>query len=204
MPPLPPVTQFLMLACTAVFCAQLLFPAIGTWLALWPLASGRFMPWQTVSYAFLHGDFLHLFFNMLALWTFGSELERLWGNRRYLQFLLASVLAAAALQLLVTWLMGAWTPTVGASGGVLGLLLAYGVLFPNRQLMLLIPPIPVKAKVLVIIYGALSLFLGLTGSGGNVAHFAHLGGMLGGWLMLQYWRGRPPFGGGGKGPRRVR
>lgn len=202
MPPLPPVTQFLMLACTAVFCAQQLFFAIDAWLALWPLSTGRFMPWQPVTYAFLHGDFLHLLFNMLALWTFGSELERLWGNRRYLQFLLASVLAAAALQLLVTWLMGSPARTVGASGGVLGLLLAYGVLFPNRELIVLPLPIPIKAKVLVIFYGALSLFLGLSGAGG-VAHFAHLGGMLGGWLMLQYWRGRPPFG-GGRGPRRMR
>jgi len=202
MPPLPPVTQFLMLACTAVFCLQwLLGPLLLGFGALWPVGSGRFLPWQTVTYAFLHGGFGHLFFNMLAMWTFGSELERLWGGKRYLMFLLASVLTAAGTQLLVTALMGSWTPTIGASGGVFGLLMAYGMLFPNRQLMLLIPPIPVKAKVLVWIYGALALVLGMADGGGGVAHFAHLGGMLGGWLMIQYWRGRPPF--GGRGPRRM-
>jgi membrane associated rhomboid family serine protease len=97
MPTLPPVTKILMLACVAVFCVQLLPLGLPlNLLALWPIGSGRFWPWQPVTYAFLHGDMLHLFFNMLGLWMFGSELERLWGGRRYWQFLLASVLAAAA------------------------------------------------------------------------------------------------------------
>jgi membrane associated rhomboid family serine protease len=153
-----------------------------------------------LTYAFLHGSFGHLFFNMLGLWTFGSELERLWGPRRYIQFLIASVLAAAAVQLVFTSLIGSLSPTVGASGGLYGLLLAFGMLFPNRTLMLLIPPIPMKAKWYVLVFGALELLLGLTG-GMGVAHFAHLGGMLGGFLMIRYWRGKPPF--GGRGPRRV-
>jgi membrane associated rhomboid family serine protease len=192
MPPIPPVTKALMLICTAVFCLQFFVP-LNLWFALWPPSSGLFWPWQVVSYAFLHGGLFHLFFNMLGLWMFGSELERLWGNRRYLQFLLAGVLAAAAAQLLVTWLAGSRTPTVGASGGLFALLLAFGMLFPNRIIMPLFPPIPMKARTFVIVFGVLELALGLYGRSG-VAHFAHLGGMLGGFLMIRYWRGQPPFG----------
>jgi len=201
MPPIPPVTKWLMMICSIVWIVGMLLPNLGIGfdlLALWPLASGAFWPWQVVTYAFLHGSFEHLFFNMLALWMFGSELERLWGDRRYLQFLLAGALAAAATQLAFTALIGSYGPTVGASGAVFALLLAYGMLFPNRQVMLLIPPIPMKARTLVIVFGAIELVLGITRSGGGVAHFAHLGGILGGWLMIHYWRGTGPF----KGRRR--
>jgi membrane associated rhomboid family serine protease len=186
MPPMPPVTKALLLACVGMFCLSLLVPALQLWLALWPLQSGAFMPWQMVSYGFLHGDPVHLFFNMLGLWMFGSELERVWGPRRYAQLLLASVLAAAAVQLLIGS-MGVVRPTVGASGALFGLLLSYGMLFPNRVIMPLFPPIPMKAKVFVAVFGALELVLGLMGTGG-VAHFAHLGGMLGAYLLMQYWR----------------
>jgi membrane associated rhomboid family serine protease len=193
MPPLPPVTKAFMLACTAVFCAQLL---LGRWFeglfALWPLASGLFMPWQVVSYAFLHGDFAHLFFNMLGLWMFGSELERLWGQKRFAAFLLAGALAAAAVQLVWSMAIDSRGPTVGASGSLYALLLGFGMLFPNRVIMPLFPPIPMKAKVFVAVFGALELVLGVLG-GSGIAHFAHLGGMLGGFLMLRYWRGQPPF-----------
>ena len=199
MPPLPPVTKALMLICTAVFCVQLLLPVlpVDALFALWPLGSGRFWPWQVVSYAFLHGDMMHLFFNMLGLWMFGSELERLWGRNRYLQMLLASVIAAALVQLGFTLLTGSRAPTVGASGGLFGLLLSYGMLFPNRVIMPLFPPIPMKARTFVMVFGGLELLFGLTG-GGGVAHFAHLGGMLGAWVMISWWRGKLPFG----GPRR--
>jgi membrane associated rhomboid family serine protease len=191
MPPLPPVTQALLLACVAAFCLNLFVP-LDAWFALWPLASGNFFPWQVVTYAFLHGDTLHLFFNMLGLWMFGSEIERLWGRNRYLQFLLASVLTAALAQLVITFLTGSRVPTVGASGGLYGLLLAFGMLFPNRTIMPLFPPIPMKARTFVIVFGVLELLLGLWGRSG-IAHFAHLGGMLGGYLMIRYWRGRGPF-----------
>jgi membrane associated rhomboid family serine protease len=191
MPPLPPVTQALLLACVAAFCLNLFVP-LDAWFALWPLASGHFFPWQVVTYAFLHGDTLHLFFNMLGLWMFGSEIERLWGRNRYLQFLLASVLTAALAQLVITFLTGSRVPTVGASGGLYGLLLAFGMLFPNRTIMPLFPPIPMKARTFVIVFGVLELLLGLWGRSG-IAHFAHLGGMLGGYLMIRYWRGRGPF-----------
>ncbi|TMG97875.1 MAG: rhomboid family intramembrane serine protease, partial [Betaproteobacteria bacterium] len=124
---------------------------------------------------------------------FGAELERVWGEQRFIRFYAASVLSAAAAQLLVTWLAGSFYPTVGASGGLFGLLLAFGMMFPNRTIMPLFPPIPMKAKTFVAVYGALELFLGVTGTQEGVAHFAHLGGMLGGYLMIRYWRGQPPF-----------
>jgi membrane associated rhomboid family serine protease len=238
MPPIPTITKYLMLACTAVFCVQLFVP-LTAWFALFPMQSGNFLPWQLVSYAFLHGDLSHLLFNMLGLWMFGSELESLWGQRRYWQFLLISVITAALVQLLVTFLVGSRLPTVGASGALFGLLLAYALTFPRRQfdlvgflpmLMIMapsqtisilgmvlyfvlmtnrqavpIPPILVPALVMVGIFGAIELLMGLFFRGGGVAHFAHLGGMLGGWLMIRYWRGQPPFSGGNnkRGPRRL-
>jgi membrane associated rhomboid family serine protease len=196
MPPIPPITRALMLICTAVFCVDMLlrsFVPMHLWFALWPIGSGRFLPWQPLTYAFLHGDMLHLFFNMLGLWMFGSELERLWGRQRYLQFLAAGVLTAALCQLLITALMSSFVPTVGASGGLFALLLAAGMLFPNRIIMPLFPPIPMKQRTFVMIFGGLELVQGVLYSGSGVAHFAHLGGMLGGWLMIRYWRGQAPF-----------
>ncbi len=199
MPPMPPITQALLLINVAAFCIDYF---VGPWftqlLALWPLGHG-FLPWQVVTYAFLHGSIGHLFFNMLGLWMFGSELERVWGTQRFIQFYTASVLTAAATQLVMTSLTGSVYPTVGASGGLFGLLLAFGMLFPDRIIMPLFPPIPMKAKIFVALYGGLELFLGVTGSSSGVAHFAHLGGMLGGFLMIRYWAGKPPFGGRGGG-----
>ena len=192
MPPIPPLTRALMIACTAIFVVQQLVFLPGVF-ALWPIGSGRFLPWQPVSYAFLHGGLGHLFFNMLGLWMFGSELERLWGQRRYAQFLLAGVLTAAVAQLVITALASSNVPTVGASGALYALLLAYGMLFPNRVIMPLFPPIPMKARTFVVVFGVLELLLGIMDVGG-VAHFAHLGGMVGGFLMIRYWRGQPPFG----------
>jgi membrane associated rhomboid family serine protease len=194
MPPLLPITQALLLVNVALFCLEFLVGNLFLrWFALWPVGEG-FMPWQLLSYAFLHGGFGHLFFNMLGIWMFGAELERLWGPRRYLQFYAASVLTAAGAQLLIAALTQAAYPTVGASGGLFGLLLAFAMTFPNRTIVPLIPPIPMKAKTFVAIYGAIELFLGVTGTQSGIAHFAHLGGMLGGWLMILYWRGKLPLG----------
>ena len=196
MPPIPPVTKTLLLTCVAIYFATALLPAVFgpmmMLMALWPLESGRFLPWQVLTYGLLHADMFHLLFNMLGLWLFGSDLERLWGQRRYLQYLLAGVLTAAAAQLLVTSLMGSPQPTVGASGALFALLLGFGMLFPERTIVPLFPPIPMKAKTFVIVFGALELVLGLSGQTG-IAHFAHLGGMLGGFLMIRYWRGQSPF-----------
>ena len=195
MPPMPPVTQALLLINVAVFLIDQFFlrGLLSQWFALWPLGE-RFMPWQMATYAFLHGSLGHLFFNMLGLWMFGAELERVWGPKRFMQFFAASVLAAAGMQLLVNLLLGSPYPTVGASGGLFGLLLAFGMMFPNRVIMPLFPPIPMKAKTFVMVFGGLELLLGVTRTQSGVAHFAHLGGMLGGYLMIRYWRGQSPFG----------
>jgi len=162
-----------------------------SFLALWPL-QGNFMPWQLVTYAFLHANLMHLAFNMYGLWLFGGAMENLLGQRTFLKLYFASVLSAALMQLLVTSASGSDTPTVGASGGVFGLLLAYGMCFPRHKLMLLFPPIPMSARVFVTLYAAIELTLGVTGSQAGVAHFAHIGGMIGGYLVIRQWlrRGR--------------
>jgi len=206
---IPPVTRALLIANVVVFLLQQALGdvALANFM-LWPVDSGEyrpgmqsfsFMPWQLLTYGFMHGSLAHLFFNMLALFMFGAALEQTWGNRRFLTYFLVCVVGAGVLQLVVGW----WTmanggsayPTLGASGGVFGILLAYGMLFPNQRVMLMFPPIPMKARTLVIVYGAIALLLGFTGMQPGVAHFAHLGGMLFGWLLIRYWRGQPPFGG---------
>jgi membrane associated rhomboid family serine protease len=198
-PGLPPVTRALIVANVAVYLLQQAMPAmlIG-WFALWPLnappmpgGAAGFHAWQVVTYGFLHGGLLHLFFNMFALYMFGGEIERTIGARRFLQYWFAAVVAAAITQLVVSAVtQGPPYPTVGASGGVFGVLLAFGLFFPNRILVLLFPPIPMPAWLFVTLYGAIELYLGVTGTQAGVAHFAHLGGMLGGWLMLRWWRAK--------------
>jgi membrane associated rhomboid family serine protease len=193
MPPLQPVTRALLLINVAVFfLLPLLGGSVESVFALWPLGT-HFLPWQVVTYSFLHGSFEHLFFNMLGLWMFGSELERIWGEKRFLQFYTASVLAAALTQLIVTAVTGSVYPTVGASGGLFGLLLAFAMMFPNRVILLFFV-IPMKARYLVLLYGLLELYQGVYVMNSGIAHFAHLGGMLGGLLMIRYWRGQAPFG----------
>lgn len=196
---LPPVTKTLLIANVAIFLLQEFFGDILiVWFGLWPFhtpaAYGTgFMPWQVISYGFLHGGLMHIGFNMLALYMFGGQLERVFGTRRFLIYYLGCVFAAALTQLTVLSLVGGEAyPTIGASGGVFGLLLAYGLLFPHHKVMLLIPPIPMPAWLFVTLYGLLSIYLGVTGTQSGVAHFAHLGGMLGGWLLIRQWRRRPP------------
>ncbi len=193
MPSLPPVTQALLLVNVAIyFLGQLLGAGFVVDFALWPVSSPEFWPWQIVTYAFLHANFNHLFFNMLGLWMFGSELEQVWGQKRFVQFYTASVIAAALTQLLVSGLMGSGGPTIGASGGLFGLLLAFAMIFPDR-IILLFFVIPMKAKYLVILYGLAELYQGAYVMNSGIAHFAHLGGMLGGLLTIRYWRGQLPF-----------
>lgn len=190
---LSPITRTLIYANVGVFLIQLLSgDEILYRFALWPWGTPLFHFWQLVSYGFLHGGLTHLFFNMFALYMFGSEIERELGTRRYLIYYFASVVGAAVMHLLVTHLMGGLLlPTVGASGGVFGLLLAFGMFFPQRRILLLIPPIPMKAWVFVTLYGLIELAMGVFGTGQGVAHFAHLGGMLAGFLLLTYWKQRP-------------
>ena len=161
--------------------------------ALWPLqpADGQlhFHLWQIVSYAFLHANYTHLLFNMLGLWMFGAEIERYVGPRRVLACYFASVVTAALSQLFIPILFGAPpAPTIGASGGVFGLLLAYAFLFPTRKVVPLIPPIPMPAWLFATIYAGIELFLGVTGTLSGIAHFAHLGGMVGSALVIMQWR----------------
>jgi len=190
--------------------------------------SDSFKPIQIISHMFMHYNFMHILFNMYALYIFGQALENVWGPKRFLTYYLvcglgailmhesviayeysrlaqalspeqiqtviregASVLTEgtgfgnAAMNSLMILLN---TPTIGASGAVFGVLLAFGVLFPNTQLMIIFPPIPIRAKYFVLIYGALELILAFTQPGSNIAHFAHLGGMLFGYLLIRYWR----------------
>ena len=192
---MPPVTTALIVANIAVYLLQSLVPALLVPFALWPVASGSvgigasFAPWQLVTYAFLHGSLLHLAFNMFALYMFGGAIEQVFGTRRYVIFYFTAVISAAVTQLIVAMVSGAVYPTIGASGGVFGLLLAYGMYFPHNRVMLLFPPIPLPARVFVVLYAVLELFLGVTGSQEGVAHFAHLGGMIGGFALLRLWRG---------------
>ncbi|MEZ5627046.1 MAG: rhomboid family intramembrane serine protease [Rhodocyclaceae bacterium] len=192
---MPPVTRALIIGTALIFLLQMSggMPFLAPF-ALWPdpLAVVQ-APWTLVSYSFLHGGIGHIFFNMFAVFMFGSELERVFGARRYAMLWFASVLTGALAQVAVGVLFGAQAPVIGASAGVFGLLLSYGVLFPTRRVVLLIPPIPMPAALFVALYGALELFLGVTGLQTGVAHFAHLGGMLGGALMLRhFWARRRP------------
>lgn len=193
-PAMTPVARNLLIACIVTFGLQLLLgDQLELRFALWPPSSDPrvpgFMPWQIISYAFLHGNVTHLLFNMFALYMFGPDVERLLGSRRFLTYYVVCVVSAALAQLLVLRILGnPPIPTVGASGGIFGLLLAYGMAFPRRKLMLVFPPIPMPAWLFVTLYGLLELYLGLTGSSSGVAHFAHLGGMVGGFALISYWR----------------
>lgn len=216
---LPPATTGLLWALGIGFLLQqVVSPETMRYFSLWPLGeyaagfaadgtpiSVGFLPWQIITYAFLHGGFGHLFFNAFALFMFGASLEETWGQKRFLTYFFTCVAGAGLIQLLVATSgvtgQGVYQ-TVGASGGVFGLLLAYGLLFPNRQLLLLIPPIPMKARTFVIVFGVIELLLGVFSTQSGIAHFAHLGGMLFGWLLIRYWRGQPPF--RPRGPRLVR
>ena len=198
----PPMIKWLLIANGIGFLFQLNAPALVLrHFALWPLGQALlstpqgpvpvgFELWQLLTYGFLHGSFGHLFFNMFGLWMFGRIVEHVWGGTRFLIYYLVCVVGAGITQVLVLALFspGQMIPTLGASGGLFGILLAFGIMFPNARVMLLIPPIPMTAKWLVIGYGALELFFGVTGTQAGVAHFAHLGGMAFGFAMIMYWR----------------
>jgi membrane associated rhomboid family serine protease len=189
---IPNVIFALLIANGLVFALQQMsFEFMMINFALWPATHSQspFMPWQLLTYGFLHGNLTHIAFNMFGLWMFGQDLERLWGPKRFLIYFLVCVVGAGIVQLLVAGFQGGLYPTVGASGGLFGILLAYGLTFPNRIVVPLFPPIPMRAITFVVVFGLLELYLGLSGSAPGIANFAHLGGMFFGFLMLRYWRG---------------
>jgi membrane associated rhomboid family serine protease len=197
-----PVTRSLILLNVGIYAVQSMagYEMVAHF-ALWPIgrfevdgldAEVGFRVWQLITYAFLHGNLLHLFTNMLALYMFGRDIERQLGTQGFLGLYGAAVLSAALTQLLVVSLStnAQPYPTIGASGGVFGVLLAFGMLFPRRMILLLFPPIPMPAWLFVLAYGLLELTQGVLGTAAGIAHFAHLGGMLGGYLVLRKWRQR--------------
>ena len=191
---LPPVTRAIIIANVVVFLLQFVAGnLILSLFALWPVGDSLFQPWQLLTYSFLHEGFAHIFFNMFALYMFGTPLEAFWGSRRFAFYYVACVLTAAATELVVQNATEVGGPVLGASGGVFGLLLAFAWYFPKQRLMLLFPPIPMPAWLFVTLYGGIELVLGVTGAQPGVAHFAHLGGMLGGALAILYWRARGRF-----------
>ena len=189
----PPVVLNLIIINVLIFMATALLPKAGNaimeYCAL-SLGTPFFHVYQFITYMFLHANFEHIFFNMFALWMFGRTLEYELGQKRFLTYYMVCGIGAALIQYLTALPFGEFPLVlVGASGAVMGLLLAFGGLHPNAVIMLLIPPIPMKAKWFVVIYGVIELFLGWRGVG-NVAHFAHVGGMLWGFLLLQWWKQR--------------
>jgi membrane associated rhomboid family serine protease len=193
-PPLQPITRTLILINVGVFLLEFLLPnLIIPLFALWPVGP-LFHPWQVITYAFLHepNTLMHILFNMFALYMFGGALELYWRERGvawfYVLYYFASVLAAAGTELLVLSKSNVVEPVIGASGGVFGVLLGFAWFFPRSKLIVLPIPVPVSAWLLVTIYGAIELWLGVTGKQEGVAHFAHLGGMLGGAIMILFWR----------------
>jgi membrane associated rhomboid family serine protease len=184
-----PVTLLLVLAnCAVYYFQQGAGDAVTASFALWPAESGRFQVWQLASYSFLHASLTHLALNMIAFLMFAGDVEHEMGWWRFLGYYIVCVVSAALLQIAVAIIVGNTDrPTLGASGGVFGILLAFGMLFPRQKLMPMILPIPMPAWLFVTFYGLIELTLGMLETQDGVAHFAHLGGMMGGWFLLQYW-----------------
>ncbi len=213
---MPTVTKNLLIINVLVFLASYVLKGYGMDLnnmfGLHFILASDFRIYQLVTYMFLHGGFEHLFFNMFAVWMFGRILEHVWGPKRFLFYYFVCGVGAGLCQELMQYIdyvvelapyarvdMGGgfivsmgeylnYMNTVGASGAVYGILLAFGMLFPNEQMFIFPLPVPIKAKYFVVGYAVIELVLGLTNQGGNIAHFAHLGGMLFGFLLIMYWR----------------
>jgi membrane associated rhomboid family serine protease len=223
---LPAVTKNILLINIVLFLACQAFPVLDGLLAVFYFDSPHFRPWQVISHMFMHGSFMHIFFNMFGVYMFGAVIESYWGGKKFLWFYILSGIGALALHEFISWqqvhqamqsmppsivegilngtveqvdtryIDSAQTiyniinvPLVGASGCLFGLLMAYGFMFPNSELMLMFIPFPVKAKYFVIGYGAIELLQGLSNrTGDNVAHFAHIGGMIMGYILLKYWQ----------------
>lgn len=225
---IPEITKNLIIINGLVFLSAMAFPILDHYLALFPIMSSHFQPYQIVTHMFMHGGITHIFFNMFTLFMFGTEIERAFGAKKFLFFYLATGLGAAFLHSCVHYVEAANlianadpsivntvihegrtiilqgmnyssepasslnrlinVPVVGASGAVFGLLAAFGMLYPNRVIYLIIPPIPLKAKYFVLIFGLFELYLGISNAQTGIAHFAHLGGALFGFLIIVFWR----------------
>ncbi|GAB3034693.1 MULTISPECIES: rhomboid family intramembrane serine protease [Oleiagrimonas] len=209
---LPKATRALLIANVAVFLLQLLAKdnsslMLSQYFALWPLGPEQtgmtpagnvvhvgFQVWQLVTYGFLHGGVMHILLNMYGLFLFGGAIERTLGTRNFVIYYFVCMIVAALAQLAVVhFFTGGFYPTIGASGAIFGILLAFGMMFPHERLLLIFPPIELPAWMFVTGYGAIELIQGVLGTQAGIAHFAHLGGMLGGFLLIQYWRGKFPI-----------
>ena len=228
---MPTIVKNLLIINGLFFLASIAMPGLSKVLGAFYYDSPLFEPWQVLTHMFMHASFAHIFFNMFALWLFGTAIERVWGAEKFLKYYLITGLGAfvlhyaivafqaqnliaelgpQAVELVKTEGMELWSngknytdpklaqlnilynvPVVGASGAVFGLLLAFGMMFPNTRLIMLFFPVPIKAKYFVIGYGAIELFSGIANRpGDNVAHFAHLGGMLFGFILIKYWKSK--------------
>ena len=205
----PPVTKNLIIINVLIFVATIINEdfMIGTFGLFYP-TSPYFRWWQVITHMFMHGGFWHILFNMYTLFIFGVVVERIIGSKKFLLFYFVCGLGAAALQMGTQYLeVQAFmnsdsqtalqslidlkrTPTVGASGAIYGVLIGYAMLFPQSKMTLLFPPVTLSAKWMVIVFAVIELFTGVVGFADGVAHFAHLGGMLIGWLLIRFWRRR--------------
>jgi membrane associated rhomboid family serine protease len=185
---LTPVVRNLVMINVIVFIVQNFIPGFTELISLYSPATDRFRPFQLFTYMFAHGGFMHLFFNMLVLATTGPILENFWDQKKFLTFYLVTGIGAGVFHLVVQYFFfpqeAAYSMMLGASGAIYGILMAFGMMFPNMEIMLLIPPIPIRAKYLVWVLGGITFLL----SGAGVAHFAHLGGIIFAYIMIQLWR----------------
>ena len=163
-----------------------LFSAFRHFFVLYPVGSEAFQPVQLVTHMFNHGNMSHLFFNMLALFFFGPDVENIWGAKKFLIYYMICGLGS----MIAHVILGGNAPVLGASGAISGVLIAFAWLYPDRRVMLLIPPIPMKAKYLIMIIIVMDLFLGLSHMSTGIAHFAHLGGAFFGFLLIMFWRNK--------------
>ena len=163
-------------------------PLMSKWFALNPITF-LWKPWQLVTYMFMHGSLGHLFFNMYTLFIFGSVLENVWGTKKFLTFYFVTGIGAALVNIGVQYLTGSFALTVGASGAIYGILMGYAMLYPDSMLTLIFPPVSMKAKWFVLIFAGIELLLGISNNpADNVAHFAHLGGLVFAFLLIMFWK----------------
>ena len=192
----PEVTRTLIIVNIIIFLATLVgekllnSDVMGRMFALYPIQSHYFHWWQFFTYMYMHGGFWHILFNMYTLYIFGCVVENIVGPRKFFAFYTICGIGAAALHIWVQQLTGAFAPTVGASGSIYGVLIAFAMLFPESRLTLLFPPVTLSAKWMVVIFAGIEIVTGLSGAGDGIAHFAHLGGMAIGWLLIMFWKKR--------------